>query len=103
VSWVNTTLNNGTARFTTNVWLVSAYVNKLCQFVQPGTKPTYDYIPGGEEVAVTMTLRVYGVEARDHVRMLRPIGSSISEGIALSKPRAFPACFCRQCSPLSRR
>jgi len=44
-----------------NVWLGSAFVNKVFQFVQPGTKPTYDYIPGGEEVAVTMTLRVYGV------------------------------------------
>ena len=40
VNWVKTTLNNGTARFTTNVWLGSSYVNKVCQFIQPGTKLT---------------------------------------------------------------
>jgi len=31
------------------------------KFVQPGTTLTSDYIPGGEQVAVNMTLRVYDV------------------------------------------
>jgi hypothetical protein len=60
VNWVKTTLNSGTARFTTNVWLGSSYVNKVCQFIQPGTKLSYAYI-SVHRVAVTMTLRVYDV------------------------------------------
>ena len=60
VDWVKTTLNNGTARFTTNVWLGSSYVNKVCQFIQPGTKLTYAYL-SVDRVAATMTLRVYDV------------------------------------------
>jgi hypothetical protein len=60
VYWVKTTLNNGTARFTTNVWLSSSYVNKVCQFIQPGTKLTYA-CPSIDRVAATMTLRVYDV------------------------------------------
>ena len=59
VAWVKTTLNDGTARFTTNVWLGSSYVNKVCQFIQPGTKLTYAYL--FDRVAATMTLRVYDV------------------------------------------
>jgi hypothetical protein len=61
VDWVKTTLNNGTARFTTDVWLGTALANKVCQFIQPGTKLTYD--PAGlvDAVDVTMTLRVYDV------------------------------------------
>jgi hypothetical protein len=60
VDWVKTTLNNGTARFTTNVWLGSSYVNKVCQSVQPGTKLSYAYL-SVDRVAATMTLRVYDV------------------------------------------
>jgi hypothetical protein len=60
VTWVKTTLNNGVARFTTNVWLGSAYANKTCQFLKPGSTLTYGYI-SVDRVAVTMTLRVYGV------------------------------------------
>jgi hypothetical protein len=60
VNWVKTTLNNGTARFTTNVWLGSSYVNKVCQFIQPGTKLTYARV-GVDKVAATMTLQVYDV------------------------------------------
>jgi hypothetical protein len=60
VSWVKTTLNNGTARFTTNVWLGSSYVSKVCQFMKPGTQLKYGYL-SANEVAVTMTLRVYDV------------------------------------------
>jgi hypothetical protein len=60
VDWVKTTLNNGTARFTTNVWLGSSYVNKVCQFMNPGTKLTYTYI-SVDKVAATMTLRVFDV------------------------------------------
>ena len=59
VNWVKTTLNNGTARFTTNVSLgSSSYVSKVCQFIQPGTKLTYAYV-SVDKVAATMTLRVY--------------------------------------------
>jgi hypothetical protein len=57
---VKNTLNNGTARFTTNVWLGSSYVNKVCQFMNPGTKLTYPYV-SVDKVAATMTLRVYDV------------------------------------------
>lgn len=60
VGWVKTTLNNGTARFTMNVWLGSSYVSKVCQFIKPGTQLKYGYL-SATEVAVTMTLRVYGV------------------------------------------
>jgi hypothetical protein len=60
VSWVKTTLNHGTARFTTNVCLGSSYVSKVCQFIQPGTKLTYAYV-SVDKVAVTMMLRVYDV------------------------------------------
>ena len=57
---MKTTLNNGPAHFTTNVWLGSSYVSKVCQFLKPGTTLTYAYL-SPNEVAVTMTLRVYGV------------------------------------------
>ncbi|WP_027578488.1 hypothetical protein [Bradyrhizobium sp. Ai1a-2] len=57
VPWVKTTLNNGTARFTANVWLGSSYASKTCQFTKDG-KPTYSPI-SSSHVAVTMTLRVY--------------------------------------------
>lgn len=60
VAWVKTTLNNGTARFTANVWLGSSYVSKVCQFIKPGTQIKYGYL-SPDEVDVTMTLRVYGV------------------------------------------
>ena len=60
VDWVKTTLNNGTARFTANVWLGSSYMNKVCQFIKPGSTLTYGYV-SANEVAATMTLRVYDV------------------------------------------
>jgi len=60
VDWVKTTLNNGTARFTANVWLGSSYVNKVCQFIKPGSTLTYGYV-SANEVAATMTLRVFNV------------------------------------------
>jgi hypothetical protein len=56
---VKTTLKNGAARFTTKVWLGSSYVDKVCQFVNPGTKLTCAY--SVDKVAVTMTLRVFDV------------------------------------------
>jgi hypothetical protein len=61
VDWVKTTLNNGTARFTADVWLGTRLANKVCQFIQPGTKLNYD--PDGlvDAIDVTMTLRVYDV------------------------------------------
>jgi hypothetical protein len=57
---VKTTLNNGTARFTTNVWRGSSFVKKVCQFIKPGTGLRYAYA-GPDAVDVTMTLRVYDV------------------------------------------
>ncbi len=60
VDWVKTTLNSGTARFTANVWLGSSYVNKVCQFIKPGSTLTYGYV-SANEVAATMTLRVFDV------------------------------------------
>jgi len=41
LNWVKTTLNNGPAHFTTNVWLGSSYVNKVCNFMKLGTNLTY--------------------------------------------------------------
>src|SRR5258705_3386230 len=35
VAWGKTTLNNGTARFTMNVWLVTSLVNNVCRFIKP--------------------------------------------------------------------
>jgi hypothetical protein len=60
VAWMKTTLNNGTARFTSDVWLGTALVNKVCQFIQPGSKLNTAW-PGPDAVDVTMTLRVYDV------------------------------------------
>ena len=61
VAWVKTTLNNGTARFTADVWLgTPPLVNKVCQFIQPGTKLTYAWA-GPDAIDVTMTLRIYDV------------------------------------------
>jgi hypothetical protein len=60
VPWVKTTLNNGTARFTMDVWLGAALANKVCQFIKPGTGLVYQWI-GPDAVDVTMTLRIYDV------------------------------------------
>jgi hypothetical protein len=60
VAWVKTTLNNGTARFTIDVWLGAALANKVCQFIQPGTKLTYAWA-GPEAIDVGMMLRVFDV------------------------------------------
>jgi hypothetical protein len=60
VAWVKTTLNNGTARFTMNVWLGTALVNKVCQFIKPGTNLIYAWA-GPDAIDITMTLRVYDV------------------------------------------
>jgi hypothetical protein len=38
VDWVKTTLKNGAARFRTKVWLGSSFADKVCQFVNPGTR-----------------------------------------------------------------
>ncbi|SHJ69879.1 hypothetical protein SAMN05444159_1260 [Bradyrhizobium lablabi] len=62
VAWVLSTLNNGTARFTMNVWMGSSFIVKTCQFIKPGTNLTYAYI-STDVVAVTMTLRVYGMNS----------------------------------------
>jgi hypothetical protein len=59
-AWVKTTLNNGTARFTMDVWLGTSLVNKVCQFMKPGTGITYSFA-GPDVIDVGMTLRVYGL------------------------------------------
>lgn len=58
VAWVKTTLSNGTARFTTNVRIGTTFESKVCQFAEGA--PTYRPV-GTQNVAVTMTLRVYDV------------------------------------------
>jgi hypothetical protein len=58
VAWVTSTLGNGAGRFTMQVWLGTAFAEKVCQFVKPGTKLIYTWL-SATEVAVTMTLRVY--------------------------------------------
>ncbi|MCK1577784.1 hypothetical protein [Bradyrhizobium sp. 174] len=55
--WVKTTLGNGTARFTAQVWTGAAYVSKTCQFAKGG-QPTYGAY-SSTRVAVTMKLLVY--------------------------------------------
>ena len=57
-AWVKTTLNNGTARFTLDVWLGTGFANKVCQFVKPGSSLTAQFLPT-DVVAVSMTLRIY--------------------------------------------
>ncbi len=54
--WVKTTLNNGTARFVANVWIGTGFVSKTCQFANGAPTPAPYAL---EQVAVTMTLRVY--------------------------------------------
>ncbi|MGJ5036598.1 hypothetical protein ACQR13_21030 [Bradyrhizobium sp. HKCCYLRH3059] len=58
VDWVKTTLNNGTSRFSMPVWLGNGFEVKVCQFTKGGLteKPT-----GTRSVAVTMSLRIYGL------------------------------------------
>lgn len=60
VDFVKNTLNNGTARFTMNVWLDNAYAVKTCQFVDGAAGIKYDFVAIGVD-AVTMALRVYGI------------------------------------------
>src|SRR5258708_3778225 len=60
VAWVKTTLNNGTARFTMDVWLGTSRVNKVRQFIKPGTNLIYVW-SGPDAIDITMTLGVYEV------------------------------------------
>jgi hypothetical protein len=57
---VKTTLNNGTAPFTLDVWLGTGFANKICQFVKPGSSLTAQFLPT-DIVAVSMTLRIYDI------------------------------------------
>jgi hypothetical protein len=56
-AFVRSTLSNGTLRFTMPVWLGASYVIKTVQIV----KGTLSVSQDGLFVAVSMTLRVYGV------------------------------------------
>jgi len=58
VNWVKTTLNNGAARFTMDVWLGTALANKVCQFIKPGTGLRSAWA-GPDAIDITMTLRVF--------------------------------------------
>jgi hypothetical protein len=60
VAWVKTTLNNGTARFTMDVWLGTALANKVCQFIKPGSNLIYAWA-GPDAIDIAMTLRVFDV------------------------------------------
>lgn len=56
-SWVKTTLNNGTSRFSVPVWADNTFVTKTCQF---SAVPKSGRIGGGR-VAVSVSLRVYDI------------------------------------------
>lgn len=55
-AFVRGDLNNGTSRFTAQVWLGSAYATKTCQF-EGAPKPG----DGGRKKAVTMKIRIFGM------------------------------------------
>jgi hypothetical protein len=55
-AFVRGTLNNGTSRFTGNVWLGSAYANKTLQFAEPPQPQA-----AGQKIPVAMKIRVYGM------------------------------------------
>jgi hypothetical protein len=59
-AWVKTTLDNGTSRFTMNVWLGTSLASKVCQFIKPGSNLIYAWV-GPDAIDVTMTLRVFDV------------------------------------------
>lgn len=56
-TWVRSTLNNGTSKFTAQIWNGTAYESKTCQFTPDG-KPTYAAF-SATKVAVSMKLSVY--------------------------------------------
>lgn len=53
--WVKTTLGNGTARFSLNVWIENSFQNKVCQFA---AVPKSQRLGNGR-LAVALSLRVY--------------------------------------------
>ena len=55
--WGRTTIGNWTGRFSMPVWDGVSYTTKVCQFQEGAPKPV-EYTP--DQVAVAMTLRVYG-------------------------------------------
>jgi hypothetical protein len=57
-AWLRGDLNNGTSRFTAQVWLGTSYASKTCQFVTPHPRPS---IIRSLKIAVAMRLRVYGI------------------------------------------
>jgi hypothetical protein len=60
VEWVKTTLNNGTSRFTMDVWLGTSTANKVCKFVKPGSNMKPEWI-GPDAIDLPLTLLVFGV------------------------------------------
>ena len=56
-AFVRSTLSNGTSRFKMPVWLGASYVTKTVQIAKDSLSVSQD----GLFVAVSMTLRVYGV------------------------------------------
>lgn len=58
-TWWRTTLNNGTARFTADVFVGTGCVTKTCQFTNDG-RPKDQYI-GSDTIIVSMQLRVYNI------------------------------------------
>lgn len=57
-AWLRDDLNNGTSRFTANVWLGTSYVEKTCQFVRPHPRAASER---SLKIAVSMRIRVYGI------------------------------------------
>lgn len=56
-TWVKTTLNNGTSRFSLKVWIDNAFVTKVCQFAEVPKRSRI----GNERLAAAISLRVYDV------------------------------------------
>jgi hypothetical protein len=58
-TWWRTTLNNGTARFTADIFDGTGCITKTCQFTADG-RPKDKYV-GSNLIQVSMQLRVYGI------------------------------------------
>jgi len=57
-TWGKDTIGNWTGRFTMQVWLGSAYVSKVCQFMSGAPKPL-EFSPS--HIAAQMQIKVYDV------------------------------------------
>jgi hypothetical protein len=54
-TWVKTTLNNGTSRFSMPVWIDNGFVTKVCQFAEVPKRQRV----GTAKLTAAISLRVY--------------------------------------------